>query len=423
MKTKRTTSLTAVLVAVSLASTGCGDLLDVSNPGLIDDFSLDDPSVYSALVVGIVGDFSEALQLARPIAEMTDELENSSFRILPWHLGTFETDAMSSWWANMHTARWVAEDGKRRMLEGGLDASSPLLARTELFAGFSNRLLGETQCYAVFDGGEAQPRVEYFKRAEKHFTDAMATADAGGAADIYTAALAGRASVKAWQGNWSGAAQDAALVPVDFVYQAPYSANTGRENNDFWQGAFGNWYLTLELTSWFDAGMNLDVLPLTGDPRVQYAAELDPSGVIITTRSGIHVAWAPYKYPDRGSNINVAAGTEMLLVRAEAALRANDIAGMTTLMNENRASYGMEPIAVPGSEDDAWDTLQYERGATLWLEGRRFYDLSRWYEEGHEFSLLFQLGEFHTMGTRDRCMPIGLNEMESNPNLAGFTGL
>ena len=428
MTIKRTTPVTAVLIAVSLASTGCGDLLEVSNPGLIEDASLDDASVFGALVTGISADFSVALNISREIAEMTDDQENSSHQILPWHLGKFELDLMNPWWRNMHTARWVAEDGIRRMKEGmpAADfAKSPLVARAQLFAGLANRLLGENVCYAVFDGGPAQPRVEHFKRAEQQFTAAMATAQAAGpsAANIYTAALGGRASVKAWQGNWSGAVQDASLVPVGFAYQAVYGNSTARENNSYWQGSFGNWYLTLDKTSWLSVGMDLEKTPRTGDPRIPFRAQRDRSGGIITTRSGIHKAYAQMKYPDLGSDKNVVAGTEMLVLRAEAALRNKDLAGMTTLLNANRAHFGMAPVPVPATETAAWELLAYERGATLWLEGRRFWDLSRWYEEGRAFTVNFQGDIRDTMAKRDRCMPIALAEMESNPNLKGFTGL
>jgi starch-binding outer membrane protein, SusD/RagB family len=428
MKIERTSLLTAALVAVSLVSTGCGDALRVSNPGLIADASLDDAAVFGALVTGISGDYSVALNISREIAEMTDDQENSSFQILQWHLGHFEPDLVNPWWRNMQTARWVAEDGIRRMKDGMAPADfakSALVARAQLFAGLANRLLGENVCYAVIDGGKAQPRAEHFKRAEAHFTAAMATAQAAGAsaASLYTAALGGRASVKAWQGNWDGAVQDAAQVPTSFVYQALYGDNTARENNSYWQGSFGNWYLSMDKTSWIKVGMDLEKTPRTGDPRIPYKAVRDPSGGIITTRSGIHKAIAQMKYPDLGSDKNVVAGTEMLVLRAEAALRKKDIAGMTALLNANRAYYGMTPVAVPATEADAWDMMSYERAATLWLEGRRYWDLTRWYAEGHAFVVNVQGDAMESMAKRDRCMPIALAEMESNPNLKGFTGL
>src|SRR5687767_2835072 len=97
MKIKRTTPLAAVLVAASLASTGCGDLLNVSNPGLIEDVTLDEPSIFGALVAGIAGDFSVAMHVAKPISEMSFELQSSGPDISNWTIGIFEPEEMNGW--------------------------------------------------------------------------------------------------------------------------------------------------------------------------------------------------------------------------------------------------------------------------------------------------------------------------------------
>jgi hypothetical protein len=101
------------------------------------------------------------------------------------------------------------------------------------------------------------------------------------------------------------------------------------------------------------------------------------------------------------------------MLRAEAALRDKDLAGMTAHLNASRALFNMEPLATPATEADAWKTLIFERGATLWLEGRRFFDLSRWYTQGVD----------QQFKDRALCWPISKLEMDTNPNLKGFTGL
>jgi hypothetical protein len=316
----------------------------------------------------------------------------------------------------MQKARWVAENGIERMkknMAAADFAKSPLVADAQLFAGLSNRLLGENMCYAVFDEGPAQPKAEYFKRAEAHFTAAMATAQAAGssAANVYTAALGGRASVKAWQGNWDGAVTDATLVPAGFRYQALYSANTAREENPYYFYTWRQWYSTLTNTSWLTAK----------DPRAPFVVQLDSKGGQIVTRDGRWPAIAQAKYTSFDADINVVSGTEMLLLRAEAALRKKDIAGATALLSQSRATFGMEPLATPATEADAWNTLAYERGATLWLEGRRFWDLSRWFQQGIEIKE--GPNRDRSFAGRGLCWPISQQEMDSNPNLKGFTGL
>ena len=54
--------------------------------------------------------------------------------------------------------------------------------------------------------------------------------------------------------------------------------------------------------------------------------------------------------------------------------------------------------------------LGRERGIELWLEGRRLGDLYRLKTGGVP-------GQFDDMTGRDLCYPIGLTEMNSNPNL------
>ena len=99
----------------------------------------------------------------------------------------------------------------------------------------------------------------------------------------------------------------------------------------------------------------------------------------------------------------------MLLIRAEAALRSGDVAGAVALMNQERAFYTLAPIAA-ATVDLAWPALARERGAVLWLENRRFYDLRRWNAEAGPMHNSFLDG-------RDKCIPISQNEAASNPNL------
>jgi starch-binding outer membrane protein, SusD/RagB family len=156
----RRATLSLGLMGALLASAGCSDLFTVENPGLIEDDILEDPAVFTPLVNGIAGDFAVAMGTARAIAEMTFEMQTSGPTVEPWSIGVFEPGnaVLGGWWSSMHRARWVAEDGieriKRNMPAADF-AKSVLVAEAQLFAGFSNRFLGENFCYAVIDGGPA----------------------------------------------------------------------------------------------------------------------------------------------------------------------------------------------------------------------------------------------------------------------------
>jgi hypothetical protein len=92
----------------------------------------------------------------------------------------------------------------------------------------------------------------------------------------------------------------------------------------------------------------------------------------------------------------------MLLIQAEAALRNNDLSTGMQMINEERSRYGLEEENA-SNIDEAWRILRSERETILWMEGRRLWDLRR-------FDDPFLEG-------RDRCMPIGKSEVDTNENL------
>ena len=83
-----------------------------------------------------------------------------------------------------------------------------------------------------------------------------------------------------------------------------------------------------------------------------------------------------------------------------------DVTAATGLINQGRATAGLPALTV-ASESAAWTSLIRERGAVLWLEGRRLYDLRRWLAEGRNTQLQ----------GRSSCIPISLEEIGANPNL------
>jgi hypothetical protein len=207
--------------------------------------------------------------------------------------------------------------------------------------------------------------------------------------------------VRAWQGNWSGAVADASLVPASFVFLATFA--TAGVQNDFFSEQFTQRYLTLMASPWEN---------VTNDPRMPWSkTAILEGGVAAPTRGGGYRAWPQMKYTTRDSDIPITHGAEMLVLRAEAALRAKDITGMTSLLNQARASrWTMSPLTQPGSEAEAWTLLKFERTATVWLEHRGFWDRARWYAEGKDGWL----------EGKAKCYPIGRKEINSNPNLVEF---
>jgi starch-binding outer membrane protein, SusD/RagB family len=403
-------------VAVSLlAFAGC-NFFDVTNPGPIEDSNLDNTSAMAGVATGMSFDLSRAMDVVtQEAAIMADELYHGGSYTDEglYNRGIIRFDGLTNTlWGNMQRARWVAEAGIERMktvLGTGYD-TSPLAARANIYAGLANRLLGETVCEAVIDGGAPQDFKVHFSRAEAQFTEAIRIATGITTASLRDSLLrvayGGRASVRAWQGKWTDAATDAALVPTSYVFVAPFSTNTTAENNDLVFETTTRSEYTVFNTQWAQNPK--------ADARVPWDTVRTSSGALAVGQDGRTTFFRQRKYTALGSDIPLVKGTEMLILRAEAALRNNDVPGAMTLINQERAFYNTAAAPLPAltatTAAQAWPILQKERGAVTWLESRRFWDLRRWLTEPAPIQNTY-------LTSRDKCIPISQDEVNSNPNL------
>jgi hypothetical protein len=403
------------LLAVSAAIAAAGFVAacdtSVTNPGPVSDDQLDKEVALPAVVNGMGRAFARALNyIAYTGGAASREIVAASnggvFGIsLRQREGILDpsTDETNDHWVFAQQARWVAEDGVRRMRAtlGDRFATSALAAQALVYAGYSNRLLGENMCVGVVDGGPAFSRLIYFDRAENAFTEAIAVAQAANDTQLGLAARAGRAAARVWLGNWPGAVSDASLVPLSFAYQARYSpVELDQYNRVYWANAnqpyrhhsvIGTFYETYYQT-FADRRT-----PWKRDPAV-------PNGIA-------NVPWYfQTKFDRRDSPINLSTGREMRMIIAESLLRAGDWQASLGEINQLRSSVGVSPWTASGV-DETWTVLRRERGIELWLEGRRAGDLFRWNAAGTPGDAA------DTMG-RHPCFPIGQTELTSNPNLS-----
>jgi starch-binding outer membrane protein, SusD/RagB family len=400
-------------VAFSLLTIGACNFFDVSNPGPIPDDQLNQTSAMPSLVTGMSFDLSRAVdELNQDLTVMSDELFHGGSYAPPilFNKGIIRPEDVNAEWGSAHRARWVAESGIERMKDvlGADFDKSALSARAYIYAGLANRLLGENMCSAVIDGSAPQDFKVHFSRAEAQFTEALRIAAnlTGGIKDsLNRVAYGGRASVRAWQGKWSEAVTDAQQVPTSYVFLAFFSTNTTDENNDLVFETNNRREFTVYNTQWAN---------VFKDPRVPWDTIKTSSGSIQVGQDGRTRFFQQKKYVGLGADVPLVKGTEMLLLRAEAALRNNDVAGAMTLINQQRAFYNTSATPLPPltatTAAEAWPILEKERGAVLWLEDRRFWDLRRWNAEPAPIKNTF-------LDNRDKCIPISENETLSNPNV------
>ncbi len=385
---------------------GCSNLFEVESPGRIADQNLDVPEAAGGIVVGMSYDLAGASNgVLQTVSLASGELwHGGSYNLGDIPRGIILPEDINGEWGTMMQARWVTEHGVER-IKGFTDPAvfvkSALVARAYLLGGFANRLIGENVCQTVHDGGAPEPNTAEFDRGIANFTKAIEIGTAAGAtgADFVTAAYAGRASLNAWKGDWAAAVADAARVPAAFEYDAILM--TEGANNDLYYETHDRFEFTVYSTEFANA---------PGDVRAPWSIKYTKDGKVARGANGSTPMYQQNKYESLGADIPLVKGTEMLVLRAEAALRSSDIVTATTLMNQARAQYGMAPLPATATLADAWTTLHFERGATVWLENRRLWDQRRWFAE---------TGPAHSdfLNGRDKCIPISENEMKSNPNV------
>ena len=401
-----------VLFLCGLVMASCD--LTVTNPGPTDDAALDNVGAHEALVNGMSYSFARALgDLAYIGSEPSQEITGSG-RVhpvkLPLNPGQLVDNEVNRQWALSHEARWTAEDGVERLervLEGEFQSNSNA-AKALLFAGYSNRLLGENMCYAVIDEGPAEDHEVHFDRAEAFFTRAIEVAQNSGEADVAEAAYAGRAQVRALSNNFIEAVSDAANVSDDFNWEASYTTSTSDQYNIlFWTNDNNPYRAHSVWDTYYET-----YYETTGDPRVRWGTdEGNPVGEFE------NIPWYfQQKYPNRDSNISMSKGAEMRLIEAEfELLQGNWQVGMD-IINSLRAGVisDLDNNPIPewsaDNAEEAWTSLKRERGIVLWLEARRLGDLRRWTNNNTP-------GEMEDMSANSICFPVSENEKRSNPNI------
>jgi starch-binding outer membrane protein, SusD/RagB family len=427
-------TLTVLLAAGALA--GC----EVTNPGPVQDEFLDQAAAHDALVNGSGRMLSNALSLLGYTSAL------ASREILPGgQTGAAGHDpqvqagvllpTLNTHWAQAQQARWIAEDAVRRFKQVPAGTVNPqALAQAYLWAGYSNKVLGENFCDAVFDGGQKQPNAKYFERAVQAFTDAIAAAPSTAAGtNIKNAAYAGRAASKVFLKDWTGAVADANQVPATFgtftLARATEDVATGG-NDIFYANANSPYRGYTIWKTWYEGYYDQ-----TGDPRTGYAKN---ASFPLAQQQLSGYGPVPWEYQTKYKTGNdphrLSSYREMQLIKAEAALVANDMNTAINLINSIRTTVRSDkggatlaPVTA-ANITEAWTLLKRERGIELWLEARRLGDIRRWSENNTPGVLDWPAfenltkpdgsagGSLFKQNVPSKCFPISDNEIDTNPN-------
>ncbi len=440
----------ALLVALT---TGCGDVFQATNPGRILEEDLKNRESLENLVTGMSSDYSAVFdELAFAQARASDEMAGSGSYTQTnlFAQGIIEPEEVNFEWEGSMRARFNALNGIELIQEvlGDEAQGNPLFSRAHLFAAKTNLMIAENFCQVVFDGGEPQPKSAGFQAAIEWADQGLTHAQAAGETEHELAMKGVKAMANVGLENWSEAASLASQIPTDFEHMAIYSDNSGRERSVWWVETHNRF----ETSAWkaftdraghgnaadlqnantqgeYTGGTRVPEDPRihndgNPDPRIQFTNCIDENCPATNSADGVTPMLRQEKFPDPGSDIPSVDGEEMRLIEAEAALNAGDFEAAIDFMNEVRAQYdGLNPIpdAVADGcsatsftlDDPCWAQLDYERGVTLWLQGKRLWDLHRWQHPWLRGGTIIHDGQ----PIRHSALPISRSEALSNENI------
>ena len=411
----------AMAVVASVTACNTDQLLNVKAPDRVPAETLDNPTQAKLLVNGAVADF-ECAYAAYALAEaiMSDEFSDAQLGAAAWPYdrrdmavntgGIYGENGCNSnqnpgIYTPLSTSRWDADNTLAKLQgwtdeEVGSDRTS-LIAKSALYSGFSHAALGMAMCTAAFDLEAPIDQQAIFARAEDRFTQAIDAATQVGAADtlILRAALVGRARVRLFQGNTTGAIDDAAQVPAGFRFDATYSSDQSRRYNRVYASTtqFGLYTVAPE-----SRGIETEGVV---DPRSKVELKAtnaaDPDEVI----------WGVVKYTGDESPIRIASYDEAQLIEAE----AKGGVDAKNIINEIRGRYGVTAYSGPTDAAAIKDLIAHERRVTLFAEGFRQYDIQRLQlPQVPAQGTAFPKGGFYGNTT---CLPLPDIERFNNPNV------
>jgi starch-binding outer membrane protein, SusD/RagB family len=432
MREMKTASM--LLVAALALSTGC-DLLDTDQPNIVEPEDVETEAGALARRVGAISDFSFAQDGDGTLFEdghillsglMSDEFMLSTTPPTEQEVDqrrVFENNStVYDMFHNLHRARAAAEAAAvaLRDLRAEPDADN-FIGEMLSLAGFTYVYFGESFCSGVpfshLEGdqivyGQPQTTDEMFQTAVARFDAALAEpgVQAEEEPEITYLAAVGKGRALLDRGLFAEAAAAVVDVPTEFQYVTEHSDSPLRLQNAIYSYSIG-WLWSV---SDQEGGVGLPYRTAE-DPRVPFFDE-ESAGLDNTTPQ-----FTLLKYPDFSASVVVADGIEARLIEAEGLLQASDLGGMTAILNDLRALQDLDPLGVPGSQDEGVDLLFSERAFWMFATGHRLGDMRRLIRQyGRTAEQVFPGGVYLKGGSYGTDVNIPMPQEErNNPNFTG----
>jgi len=418
--------MNGILALLLFSAVACDGILDVSNPGAIEEGELTDPALEQTMINGVIGEFQYTHSyVSQWTGTVADELllDHTFAQTIPMVLRTLDennvyVNNIYSFWQR---SRASADDAVARLqvMHGDGAWSRLNMLKSLAYGGYSYVLMGETFCEVPINVSAPYSPDEMFAMAIERFEQALEVADnalaagePGARVEMFrNLAYLGAARASLNLGEMGDAESFASQVEDDFEMWIRHSENSARQYNPFRDPTTGanNRYLSPGLPF-----QNLD------DIRVPHTAEKLTSLVEGTM---MYIPYQPYSFSDwtpedslefqRSTDVRFASTLEARYIIAE----AQGATGYTlNLVNERRQFAGHDEVNLAG--DDLMAELREQRARDFYLTGKRFGDLRR-YKNLYGIDLFPSgIDPFQDLPYGDvTCLPIPQSERNSNPNL------
>lgn len=306
--------------------------------------------------------------------------------------------------------------------------------------GFAEITLGETFCNGIPLGdastgvpiyGPPLTNQQVFQLALAHFDSALTLSAAADAAstEIRHAAAIGKARALLNLGQHAAAGAAVAAVPTDYINTLTFALTSG--DNQIWSlnNSAKRWVVGDSFDVAVDPIPNALPFASAGDPRVPVTGTstgTSPAGKAFDGSTNLitQALWG------RSEPTPYVSGVDARLYEAEAALQADNIPGMMTILNDLRSaprdlgvidSPVMPPLATPGTRDEAINLFFREKAFWTFGRGQRLGDLRRLIRQYQRAqNNVFPSGTFFKGGTygSDVNFPITVDEL-NNPEFTG----
>jgi hypothetical protein len=403
-------------VVLAVASAGCDDFLEVTNPNSLEAEAInperDGPLLSQSVYQSFITDWGNDGGFTVNGAWFTNEARVGDTFPTRNSIGRRDVvdgvSHLNNDWGDVHDNIQFARTVGASIEEAG---NTVHLARVWFVSGFSILNMALHFCEGTIAESTLVPRgrmsVEaLLDSAIIDLTKARTIAQASSgseAADLAMAAQVGIARAHLQAGRKADAAAAAAVVPDDFLFELWHLDDSSNR-------ALGNY-----VWSFSEARISLVVGPEfiamadAGDPRISYVDEGRKS------QDGILDFIRQDKYKGYGDNERFASGLEARYIAVEA---NGNPADMLAFINERRAVGNQSAISTTDM-DELMTELMQQKTRDFWLEGKRVAD---WRRLGSYVPFIIPPGDDtyykDSLGpVRDvNCWSVPTAEINNNPN-------